>query len=460
MAAKIVNIEQGSPAERAGVRIGERLLQMNDCVIHDVLDFQFESYEANVTLLLEDEQGHTRLVEVEKDLAQPLGLTFDSYLMDDIRTCKNKCMFCFIDQLPKGMRESLYVKDDDFRLSFLYGNYISLTNLTPEDIDRILLQRISPLNISVHTTDPDLRNAMMGNRKAGESLRYLRRLAEFNISIRCQIVLCEGINDGEVLLHTLRTLKGMYPSVNSISVVPYCGTRHREGLYPLKPISVPAAKRTIRLVEGFARNCLKQMDTHLAWCSDEFYIRAGLIGRMHTTKYYEDFSQFENGVGALPLLMREFREALPQVKGKQAASFTVATGESFAPILAKLLDEAKNVADGEFSFQVVPIRNDFFGGSVTTAGLITGQDLVSQLSGRDLGGRLLITGQMLRGGAKDPVFLDDMTVDQVSETLGVPIQIVGIEGKDLLEQIFEMEIDAGEPAYGFKPVPGFASAYE
>ena len=432
MASKIVSVDKGSPCDRAGIILGETLISIDGSIIRDVLDLKFYSYDSRLTLCIENSEGDKRQVIIRKAEGEPLGLNFEHYLMDKMKRCSNRCVFCFIDQLPKGMRDTLYVKDDDARLSFLIGNYISMTNLSEADVERIIKMHISPINISVQTTNPELRVKMLQNPKAGEALKLLDRFAEARITMNCQLVVCEGLNDGKELERSLNDLKKLYPSVNSISVVPFGMTRHREGLYPLKPTSKEGAGNIIDIVEKFADCCLDEFGTRLAWCGDELYLKAGR--KLPDADYYEDYTQFENGIGMLPLFCEEFELALPDYKGQTARPFTIATGAAAYPTISKLIDELKTVCHN-LNSQVVEIRNDFFGHGVSVAGLITGQDLLAQLKGKNLGERVLISANMLRDGGD--VFLDDMTPQQLSDELGVQIVPVEIDGADLLAKIFE-----------------------
>ena len=435
MASKIVSVDAGSPAARAGLAAGETLLQIDGVAIRDVLDYKFYSYDAALTLQVMEVDGKTlREVHVRKREGEPLGLNFEHYLMDGMKQCSNKCVFCFIDQLPRGMRKTLYVKDDDARMSFLMGNYISMTNLSEADVDRILRMHISPVNISVQTTNPELRVKMLRNPRAGEALKIMNRFAEGGIQMNCQLVVCKGLNDGEELRRSLHDLKALYPAVNTISVVPFGMTRHRENLYPLEPTDKAAAEAILDIVGPFAEACLRELGTRLVWCGDELYLKAERP--LPDTEYYEDFTQFENGIGMLPLFMEEFRLALPDYEGRTARPFTIATGAAAAPSMAVLLDEAAAKCDN-LNGKVIEIRNDFFGHRVSVAGLITGQDLIAQLKGHELGERVLISANMLRDGGD--VFLDDYTPEQVSEAIGVPIVPVEIDGADLLAKIFEDE---------------------
>lgn len=433
MSSVIASVDRGSPAARAGLQSGETLLQIGNRAIRDVLDYKFYSYDARLSLhVLGKDRKTVRTVRIRKQEGEPLGLNFEHYLMDTMKRCANHCVFCFIDQLPKGMRETLYVKDDDARLSFLLGNYISLTNLSEEDVSRILRMHISPMNISVQTTNPALRVKMLRNSRAGEVLQLMERFAAGGISMNCQLVVCRGLNDGDELRRSLADLRAFYPAVRSISVVPFGMTRHREGLFPLLPTTAGHAESILDIVEPFAENCLQTLDTRLVWCGDELYLKAGRP--LPDAAYYEDFTQFENGIGMLPLFLEEFRLALPDYQACSAGPFTIATGAAAAPSLTSLVQEAANQCrrcDG----QVIAIQNDFFGHSVSVAGLLTGQDLIAQLKNRRLGEKVLISASMLRDGGG--VFLDDYTVEQVEQAIGAAVIPVENDGSALLKAIFE-----------------------
>ncbi|MBS5144534.1 MAG: DUF512 domain-containing protein [Butyricicoccus pullicaecorum] len=432
MASKIISVDPGSPADRAGIVSGETLLTIDGTAVRDVLDYKFYGYDAQLSLALLSQSGEQRTVEIRKREGEPLGLNFEHYLMDKMKRCSNKCVFCFIDQMPKGMRETLYVKDDDARMSFLLGNYITMTNLSEEDVQRVLRMHISPINISVQTTNPELRVKMLQNPKAGKALELLPRFAEGGIHMNCQLVICEGMNDGDELRRSLSDLEALYPAVSSISVVPFGMTIHREGLYPLQPTTQEGAVEMLDIVEAFAEECLKKHGTRLAWCGDEVYLKAGRP--LPDASYYEDFTQFENGIGMLPLFSEEFRLALPDYKGQTPRPFCIATGKAASSMMDMLIDEARKVCNN-LNGNIYAIENVFFGSGVTVAGLITGQDLLKQLQGKALGERVLISANMLRDGGD--VFLDDLTLSEVAEKLGVPVVPVEIDGADLLSKIFE-----------------------
>ncbi len=433
MSTKIKSVEPRTPAHRARIRPGETLLEVNGHRIVDVLDYKFYTYDARLTLTLQGEDGATRSVRVRKQEGEDLGLEFDTYLMDRARSCANNCIFCFVDQMPQGMRDTLYFKDDDARLSFLMGNYITLTNLSPREIQRIIDLRISPINVSVHTTDPALRCEMLGNRRAGESIEVMRRFAENGVCMNCQIVACPGINDGPALRRTLEDLTEMYPGVDSVSIVPVGVTKFREGLYPLKTYDKDTAAALIDQVEAWGAKCMERFGTTIFWCSDEFYLLSGR--ELPQDSYYEDYRQLENGVGMLRLLETEFRSAMeaddPPAPGS-VAPFTIATGVSAAPTLEKLVQLAAARCGG-LDWRVVPIVNHFFGETIVVAGLVTGRDLMDQLRGKYLGERLLLPDNMLR--YHENVFLDDVTVEEVEAALGVPLTFVEQDGGALWDAI-------------------------
>ena len=430
-------VEPGSPAAKAGVQVGETLTHVNGKPIVDVLDYKFYTYDPKLELTLRASDNTFRTVKVRKYEGQDLGLEFETYLMDRARSCANNCIFCFVDQMPPGMRKSLYFKDDDARLSFLMGNYLTLTNLSEREVQRIIDLRISPINVSVHTTDPELRVEMLKNKRAGESIDIMRRFAEHHITMNCQIVSCPGINDGAALARTLRDLAEMFPAVNSISVVPVGVTKYREGLYPLRPYTGEEAAVLIDQVEAFARAHLDQQGTRLVWCSDEFYLLAGR--ELPEEDYFEEFTQLDNGVGMLRLLSEEFRRGLDLMEPEEmegAEPFAIATGVSAAPFLAKLVDMARTKC-GKIEGEVYPIRNDFFGHTITVAGLVTGQDLIAQLKGKELPKRLLIPANMLRAGER--VFLDDVSLDDVERELELTVIPVAQDGYELLDAMCGIE---------------------
>lgn len=439
MAVTIKAIAQGSHAMRHGIQCGEKLVSINGHTIMDVLDYRFYQMERELALVLEDTAGRQRKLYLKKPVYDEIGLLFETYLMDRQHTCRNKCIFCFIDQLPKGMRESLYFKDDDSRLSFLFGNYITLTNLTRHEIDRIIQMHISPINVSVHTTNPQLRVKMMNNRFAGRALSVLEQFAQAGIKINCQIVACPGINDGKELDKTLADLAAFYPAVESVAIVPVGLTRYREGLYPLEAYTKETAQQTLAQIEQFGDVCRKKYGVRIAFASDEFYLQAGR--QIPPAEFYEDFSQLENGVGLLALLQDQFLTALREktCDCNLKREVTVASGTASAPFLQKLFLQMQKKFPG-VSVSVVAIENRFFGGGVNVSGLVTGTDLISQLKGRNLGDALLIPSVMLcRQG---DVFLDDVSVQDVKRQLATALMAVPNEGGALLNAVLGTEKQA------------------
>ncbi len=429
----IRSVDARSPAHRAGVKAGEKLLQVNGHPIVDVLDYKFYTYDPKLTLLLGKPDGKERTVKVRKAEGEELGLNFETYLMDKARCCANRCIFCFVDQLPKGMRDTLYFKDDDARLSFLMGNYITMTNLSPRELDRIAELRISPINISVHATEPDLRAMMQGHRNGGRLMDIMERFAHAHVTMNCQIVACPGVNDGEHLQKTMEDLAGLYPYVKSVSVVPVGLTCHREGLHPLQPYDKPRAEATLDQVEAFAEQCLTRFGSRVFWCSDELYLRAKRP--IPADEYFEDYTQLENGVGMLRLLRTEFDSALRLADPVESVRpYSTACGVDAAAWIEEIVDRAAEKCHTKGN--VYPIVNHFLGESITVSGLVTGGDLIAQLKGRDLGERLLIPINMLRHG--EDVFLDDVTLADVARELNVEVVTVDQDGFDLCDAIFEI----------------------
>ena len=416
---------------RGRARPGDRLLAINGKKIIDVLDYKYYAYDAHLHLTLERPDGSTYEVHVEKETGGDLGLDFESYLMDEARSCANNCVFCFIDQLPPGMRPTMYFKDDDARLSFLLGNYITLTNLSDREIQRIIDLHVSPVNISVHATDPKVRCAMLRNKHAGRCMELMKRFAAGGITMNCQIVCCPGINDGAVLQQSMQELAALYPQVRSVSVVPLGLTKYRDGLPKLTPFTPKTAAKVLDEVTAFGDMCLEKLGSRIFFCGDEMYLKCGR--EIPGDDFYEDYVQLENGVGMLRLLETEFRSALKLAdRPEKTLNFSIACGVSVGPFFEKLLKMAKNLFE-EVDGRVYPIRNDFFGHSINVSGLVTGGDLIRQLSGKELGDRLLISQNMIRREERD--FLDDVTLQQAEETLKVPIVTVEQDGFALWDAI-------------------------
>ena len=431
----ITGVSRGSRAYRAGLEVGDRLLTINGNEINDVLDYRFYLADTKLHIVIERD-GEINDTVIRKGEHDDIGLDFETPLMDKKHSCRNKCIFCFIDQLPKGMRETLYFKDDDSRLSFLHGNYVTLTNMSDEDIDRIIKMHISPVNISVHTTNPELRCKMMNNKRAGYVLDYVKRLAEAGIRICGQIVLCKGVNDGEELTRTMHDLATLYPSTVSVSVVPAGMTRYRDGLYPLEQFTKEDCRRVIMQVEDFANKCLEFYGSRIIFCSDEFYLKAELP--LPCGEFYEDYSQIENGVGMITSLKTEFFEELEYLDeytdGFTPKKKSIATGEAAYPLIKELADELMTRVDG-LSVNVYKINNDFFGDTITVAGLLTGRDLYNQLKDKDLGDELIIPSVTLRDG--EDVFLCGMTLGELSEMLGVKVTPSDASGAEFIRTLLD-----------------------
>ncbi len=431
---KITSVDPASRAEKHGILAGDILLAINDNEINDVLDYRFYLTECMVKLTLL-RGGEKIAVTIKKGEYDDIGLEFETPLMDEKHSCKNKCIFCFIDQNPEGLRESLYFKDDDSRLSFIHGNYVTLTNMTKKDVERIIKMRISPINVSVHTTNPELRVKMMKNKHSGEVLSYLNDFAEAGLNISAQIVLCKGINDGEELTRSMRDLAALYPAVTSVAVVPAGLTKFREKLYPLTDFSKDEASEVIDMINAFGDSHKAQHGTRLVYAADEFYLKADR--EIPDTDYYEDYPQLENGVGMIRSFSDEFGMALDDVlefaSGRQYdRTVSLVTGTASYPMLKELSDKLEVLCPG-LNINIYKIINNFFGTSITVSGLLTGKDICEQLAGKPLGDELLIPENSLRHG--EDVFLCGMTVGEMSAKLSLPIRTSGSDGYELVEAI-------------------------
>lgn len=430
MAVKIFDVTTGSHADKAGIKKGETLLSINSNEIVDVLDYRFYQVNRKLTLEVADEDKNVRTIEMTKGEYEEIGLEFETYLMDKQHSCRNKCIFCFIDQLPKGMRESLYFKDDDSRLSFLFGNYITLTNITEHEIDRIIKMHISPINVSVHTTNPELRCKMMNNRFAGDTLKYLKRFADAGITLNCQIVSCPGINDGDELVRTLTDLENL--GVNMTAIVPVGLTRYRENLYPLVPYNKETAGQTIDIIEKMGDECVKKHGRRIFFPGDEFYLLAER--EIPSPEFYEDFSALEDGIGMIAYLTDDVGWKLEELDADESLchKVTIACGEGVFPYMKRIMSMI-NEKFPNITINTRAIKNNFFGGGVNVSGLVTGGDLIDKLRGDDLGDRLIITSSMLR--FENDLFLDDVSTDDVERELGVTLVPVNNNGNDLVEAV-------------------------
>ena len=430
---KICIVQPGSIAEEAEIESGDFLLSINEQNIKDIFDYRYFQASEELMLEIEKPDGEIWEIEVDKDESEDLGLDFEDSLIDGAKSCTNKCIFCFIDQLPKGMRETVYFKDDDSRLSFLTGNYVTLTNIKNEELQRIIHYRMSPINVSVHTTNPELRKFMLGNRFAGDVLEKIRLLTDNGIEVNCQIVLCRDINDKDELDRTIGDLAEFYPSINSVSVVPVGISRHRDGLYKLTPFNKESCIDVIKQVDKWQNKLLNENGSRFIYLSDEFYINAEMD--IPDYRYYEDFPQIENGVGMVALFRREVKDALKKVKsvtGLTGRKISIATGRLAYENILQLVNEIGKLFV-DLQVNIYAIENNFFGQYVNVCGLLTGGDIVEQLKGRDLGQELLISRSMLRSG--EHVLLDDYTVEQMEAELGVKIRIVESDGADFVNAL-------------------------
>lgn len=427
----VKSLMPGGIGEELGIEPGDKLLAINGNEIQDVFDYYYYEESEQLLLLIEKPDGEEWELEIEKDEDESLGIEFDQSLMDEYRSCRNKCMFCFIDQMPKGMRETLYFKDDDSRLSFLQGNYITLTNMSDHDVERIVKYRLEPINISFQTTNPELRCKMLHNRFAGEALKKVDILYRGQIEMNGQIVLCKGVNDGEELERTIRDLTGYLPYLKSVSIVPVGLTKYRDGLYPLEPFTKEDAREVLSVIHRWQEKIYQEHGIHMIHAGDEWYVLAE--EEVPEEERYDGYLQLENGVGMMRLLFNEVQEALSAVTGDgRQREISLATGRLMYPYIGKILEEIRKKFPN-ITTHLYAIRNDFFGERITVSGLITGQDLTGQLKGQPLGERLLLPCNMLKIG--EPVFLDDFTLEEVENSLQVKTDIVKSSGQDLLDAV-------------------------
>ena len=437
----IKQVLPGSIGEELEIEQGDRVLEVNGERIEDVFDYRYLINDTYIEMTVLKKNGEVLLFEIDKYMDEDLGIEFESSLMDEYHSCTNKCIFCFIDQLPKGMRPTMYFKDDDSRLSFLQGNYITLTNMKDKDLDRIIRYKLSPINISVHTTNPELRCMMLHNRFAGKIMDQIQKLYEAETIMNGQIVLCKGVNDGKELEKTIQDLGGFLPFMESLSVVPVGISRHREGLYPLEPFDREDAKAVLKTIHTLQDQFMEEYGTHFVHASDEWYILAG--ESLPEEDNYDGYVQLENGVGMLRLQEREFHEALEEARFSESSKLfekhcTIATGKLAGPFLKELVKDL-NAVYPNIHVDVVEVTNDFFGPQITVSGLLTGQDIVAQLKNRTLGSELLLPVNVLRSG--EDVLLDDMHINEIEKTLQVPVRIVQSNGNDLFDALVSQGIE-------------------
>ncbi len=432
----IKEIERGSIAEELELAPKDVLLSINGKEIEDIFDYHYLIHDEELTVLVRKPDGEEWELEIEKDYDEDLGIVFENGLMDDYKSCRNKCMFCFIDQMPKGMRDTLYFKDDDARLSFLQGNYVTLTNMEDADIARIIRYHLEPINVSVQTMNPALRCMMLNNRFAGEALDKMRRLRDAKITMNGQIVLCKGVNDGAELEYSIKQLTEYIPYMQSLSIVPVGLTKYREGLYPLEPFTEEDAAEVLACIHKWQQYCMERHGIHFVHASDEWYLLAGQP--IPIEEIYDGYMQLENGVGMVRLLEEEFMDALSAEEPNERIrrTVTLVTGRLAAPLLKRLGLRFMEKFPG-ITVRVIAIRNDFFGERITVSGLLTGQDILTQLKGQKLGDKVLLPCNLLRSG--EEVFLDDMTLEELKNALQVQIDIVKSSGQDLINALLEKE---------------------
>ena len=431
----VKSVKNHSPAQKCGIISGDKLISVNSHPINDVLDYGFYTRERVLEIEIES-AGEVKKIIMKKGEDTDPGMEFESFLMDKKRSCANRCIFCFIDQLPHGMRDTLYFKDDDTRLSFLQGNYVTLTNVSERDISRILEMHISPVNVSVHTTNPELRVKMLGNKNAAKIMDQLRTFAAHNISLNCQIVLCKGYNDKEELERSMKELYALYPALSGVSVVPVGLTDHREGLCPLEAFTPEESLEVIKQIEAFGDKCREETGLRLFYAGDEFYIKAGLP--IPEEEEYDDYPQIENGVGLIRSMQTEFDFELEDISEYEKElldvkrDISIATGEAAYDFICGLVEKLNKVCYN-MNINVYKVENTFFGSNVTVAGLITGHDYVRALKGQKLGEALYIPACSLRDGGD--VFLDDMTPGELEQKLGVKVIPLSNDGSEFLRSI-------------------------
>ena len=436
----IKKILPGSIAEEFELAPGDRLISINGHEIEDIFDYQFYAEDTYIEILIEKPDGEQWILEVDKEEDEDLGIEFDNGLMDEYRSCHNKCIFCFIDQMPKGMRDTLYFKDDDSRLSFLQGNYVTLTNMSDHDLDRIIQYHLSPINISFQTMNPELRCKMLNNRFAGEALKKVDRLNEAGIEMNGQIVLCKGVNDGEELAFSIREMMRYIPNLQSVSVVPVGLSKYRDGLFPLEPFTREDAREVLSTIHYYQNESYQKYGNHFIHASDEWYILAG--EELPQEENYDGYLQLENGVGMMRLLLNEFEEAVKELQEKISADaldfssreISMATARLAYPFIRDMAARMMEMVPG-LMIHVYEIRNDFFGEMITVSGLLTGQDLIAQLTGKELGEALYLPQNVLRSG--EEVFLDDVTVTEMEKALQVKVDIIKSSGRDFVNAVLD-----------------------
>lgn len=431
---KICQVKEGSIAEEMGIEAGDYLLEVNGEIPTDIFDYHYQMDEEEIVLLIEKADGEQWELEIEKEYQEDVGLVFEQALLDEYHSCRNKCIFCFIDQMPPGMRETLYFKDDDARLSFLQGNFITLTNMDERDLERIIKYHLAPINISVHTTNPELRCKMLHNRFAGDVLEKIGRLYEAHIPMNCQVVLCKGWNDGEELDRTMRDMAAFYPYMETVTVVPFGKTKYREDLTQIEKFNKAESKAVLDQIHAFRKQCMEKFGAGFVQASDEWYLVAE--EPVPDAEYYNGYGQLEDGVGIVRSFVDEVDQALEHFPGKAMnLKISMVTGVLSAPVVNQKMREVEQHFPG-LDIQVHTIINHFFGEEITVTGLLTGQDIIEQLRGKDLGAFLVLQEVLLRNGTN--VLLDDMTVEDIERELECPVIVTDSNGFSLIETVMNM----------------------
>ena len=430
--AVVKSVDPGSIADDCEIVAGDAILKVNNIEFKDILDFRYLTSDDYYVIEVEKKDGSIEEIEIENDLYEQFGCEFENSLLDEAKTCRNKCIFCFMDQLPPNMRKTMYFKDDDVRLSFLEGNYVTLTNLSEEDIERICNLRISPVNVSVHATEPSLRCMMLNNKFAGNLISVMKRFKDAGIFMNAQIVLCKNVNDGKNLERTVNDLKELYPAVQSVSIVPVGLSKYRDGLYPLEGFEKEDCIKVIEQVEAYQNKFLSEIDTRLVYLADEFYIKAQKS--LPAYESYEDFPQIENGVGLMASFEYEINKALKNVtEVKNSVKKSIATSEIAYDYICGFVKKITDVTKADIS--VYKIKNNFFGERITVTGLICGSDIISQLKGKDLGEYLLLSASMFKSDCD--IFLDDVTKEDVERELGVKVIINDNTGENFVNSLIK-----------------------
>ena len=430
----ISEVKKNSIAEEVEIEANDSLVSINGFTINDIIEYKYLITDEKLLLVLEKPNNDIWEIEIEKEYDEDLGIIFKNAIIDQAKGCQNKCIFCFIDQLPKGLRETLYFKDDDTRLSFLQGNYVTLTNMKEEEIKRIIKYRINPINISVHTTNPDLRKTMLNNKNAGKIMETITRFANAGLVMNTQIVLCPSINDQNELDKTIKDLSTLYPYIKTVSIVPVGISKYRQGLFPMKEFTKEEAQKVLKQVSDFQDIMLNKYNSHFVFAADEFIIKAEKD--FPDTDYYEGFEQLENGVGMVTLFRGQINETLKNTNQvPKSNNISIVTGELAYPYMKGFMQKVMKKWK-QLNIQVHSIKNDFFGEKITVSGLVTGQDIINQLKGKDLGNHVFIPQSMLK--AEDNIFLDDYSIDQVSKSLNVPVYPIKVEGETLINKILSI----------------------